>query len=153
MNGVWSSSTRGLRFVSCVPAPLGNRRDLTQDAQLPPSFFNALLPLCCPHVPTFLAWLWGTMDLLSPAGSSWDSVAVSVLMTCKLWRAHVLYLTPGYWKIHSIGGWKHFSSPHLTLMSHRLGLHRRRIRLALWNLTCSACPWSSCTLISLTGSS
>lgn len=39
VNAVSYSRARGLSFVSCVLAPLGNRRDLAQDAQLPPCFF------------------------------------------------------------------------------------------------------------------
>lgn len=91
MNGVSSSSTGGLRFVSCVLAPLGNRCDLAQDAQLPPSFFlMRLLPPVLSsrsHLPRLAMRNDG-----SPVPGrieSWDSVAVSVLMTCKLWRAHV----------------------------------------------------------------
>lgn len=48
--------TRGrwLQFDNGVQVSLGNRRDLTQDAQLPLSFFYAPSPMCLPYIPAFL---------------------------------------------------------------------------------------------------
>lgn len=48
--------TRGrcLRFDNGVQVSLGNRRDLTQDAELPLGFFYAPSPLCLTCIPAFL---------------------------------------------------------------------------------------------------
>lgn len=153
MNAVSYSRGRGLRFVSCVQAPLGSRRDLAQDAPLPPCFFKcASYPCAALAFPP--SWSHNEQRWISSPGrsqiESWDSVSVRRMR--KWWRAcaTTFVTTQGYWKIHSIGA---ISTPHLTLMSHRLRLFRCRTSLALWNLTWSPCLWSSCTLISLTGSS
>lgn len=54
--------TRG-RWPQCdngVQVSLGNRRDLTQDAELPLGFFYAASSLCLPCIPSFLPFwcLW-----------------------------------------------------------------------------------------------
>lgn len=122
--------TRGrwLWFDNGVDVSLGNRRDLTQDVELPLGFFYAPSPMCLPCLPAFLPsrcpFTEGKDGSSVPAESemkSWDTTVISVLMTWELWTAQVFYIqyhAPGQRKITLIGCYNHFPSTHTILQWH-----------------------------------
>ncbi len=116
--------TRGrwLQFDNAVQVSLGNRRDLTQDAELPLGFFYAPSPLCLPCIPAFLPsqcpLTEGKDESEVPAEGemkSWDTTVISVMMwAVNSSHLYIQYCTPGQWKISLIGDFN-LSSYHLAM--------------------------------------
>lgn len=91
-------------FVNGILVSLGNRRDLTQDAELPLGFFYAPFPLWLPCIPAFLpsqcsSWRMKDRSLVPPGSTtkSWENIVISLPVTCVMWRCSRFYIcAPGY---------------------------------------------------------
>lgn len=101
--GICGDRGRWLQFDNGVQVSLGNRRDLTQDAELPLGFFYAPSPFCLPCIPAFLSRVFMAFFLKDMTLLGWGRRSVLrvrwkaeiVISFLVMWMLYFQYCTSG----------------------------------------------------------